>query len=49
MNQGVCPECGGRMYDIDQFGFKGVQCDTCYLIIRPSGEYDFSDMEKQRT
>ncbi|MDE6852009.1 MAG: hypothetical protein K2J67_05910 [Lachnospiraceae bacterium] len=42
-----CPECGGHMFNIDQFGLEGVKCDTCYLIIRPWGEYDRSDMEEE--
>lgn len=36
------------MEDIDQFGFEGIQCDTCGLIIRPGGTYDYSEMEKAR-
>lgn len=31
----ICPECGGCMYNIDQYGFSGMKCDTCYLIRRP--------------
>lgn len=41
----ICPECGGRMYHIGQYDCDGVRCDTCFLIRRPDGSFDRSDME----
>lgn len=35
------------MEDIDQFGFEGIQCGTCRLIIRPGGTCDRSEMEEE--
>lgn len=46
MHQIVCPECGGWMEDIDQFGFDGIQCDTCSLVIRPDGTYNYSETDE---
>ena len=42
----ICPECGGRMYNIDKYGFSGMKCDTCYLIKR-SWEMGFYRVEKK--
>lgn len=36
------------MEDIDQFGFEGIQCDTCRLIIRPDGTCDRSETEEEK-
>lgn len=42
--KGVCPHCGGSMQTI--IGGDGVQCDTCYFIIRSDGKEDYNEMEE---
>lgn len=42
-NTMLCPKCGGWMYERDDFS---VQCDTCNLIIKDGGVYDYSEMEE---
>lgn len=41
MNGIYCPNCGGDMEEIDD----GIQCFTCYYIVRSDGSIDTSEME----
>lgn len=40
----ICPLCGGDMEEI--IGGDGIQCDTCYFIIRSDGSRDYSEIEE---
>lgn len=42
---GVCPKCGGYLFEI--LGSMGVQCETCSYIIKEDGTDDTSEMDPQ--